>query len=181
VTFDDAVRAAKQLRIDHTLSAATGEEAFDRMTVRLGRSAGISGGAGWTTQTQGPDKVMAGYRVKGVTSRLRVSETTADTPLRGERGTYQEYWDTMGRIGLGPWGFIYGSWPESRVVHHTADKAHVLCSAVRYTAAGEEMSLAVHAMVDTYRQGKWAMESTFCTATPHDRANDIHPDGLSPV
>jgi hypothetical protein len=181
VVFEEAVQQAKQVRINHTLSADTGDESFDKSIVRLGRTAGVSGSASWTAQMQGQDKIMQAYRIKGIKSRLRVSEITANTPLRGDRGTYQEYWDTMGKIGLGPWGFIYGTWKEGRVVHHTANKAHVLASAVRYTAAGEEMSLAVQAVVATYRQGKWAIDGDLIYATPHDRANDIHPGGLTPV
>ena len=69
-----------------------------------------------------------------------------------------------------PWGFIYGTWKEGRVVHHTADKAHVQASAVRYTAAGEEMSLAVQTMVVAYRGGKWSRPGNLIYATPHDRA-----------
>jgi hypothetical protein len=179
--FEETIRQAKQLRILHTLSADTGDESFDRSIVRLGKSAGISGGASWTAQMQGPDKVMEAYRVKGIKSRLRVSEIKADTPLRGERGTYQDYWDTMGKIGLGPWGFIYGTWKEGRVLHHTSNKAHVLASAVRYTNAGEEMSLAVQAVVATFRDNKWGIDGDLIYATPHDRANDIHPGGLTAV
>jgi hypothetical protein len=179
--FDETIRQAKLLRVNHTLSAATGDEAFDRMTVQPGKTAGLSGGASWTAQVKGQEEVMRGYRVKGVTSRLQVRETTGNEPLRGERGTYQEYWDGMGTLGLGPWGFIYGTWKEGRVVHHTADKAHVQASAVRYTAAGEEMSLAVQTMVVVYKGGKWSSPGNLIYATPHDRNNDIHAGGLEPV
>jgi hypothetical protein len=176
--FESTLIAAKQLRIDHTLSADTGDDSYDKSIVRLGKTANVSGGASWTAQMLGPEKVMAAYRVKGVTNRLQVREITKDTPLRGDRGTYQEYWDQMGNIGLGPWGFIYGTWKEGRVLHHNADKAHVLASAVRYTAAGEEMSLAVQGVVATYKNDKWAIDGDLIYATPHDRANDIHPGGL---
>jgi hypothetical protein len=46
---------------------------------------------------------MEGYKIKGVMSRLQVSDIKPDTPLRGDRGTYQDYWGTMGKLGLGPW------------------------------------------------------------------------------
>lgn len=181
VVFDETVRQAKLLRVNHTLSAATGDEAFDRMTVQPGKTAGLSGGASWTAQVKGQEEVMKGYRIKGIKSRLQVRETTGNEPLRGDRGTYQEYWDGMGTLGLGPWGFIYGTWKEGRVVHHTADKAHVQASAVRYTAAGEEMSLAVQTMVVVYKGGKWSSPGNLIYATVHDRNNDIHPGGLTPV
>jgi hypothetical protein len=87
--FDETLRQAKLLRVNHTLSAATGDEAFDRMTVVPGKTAGLSGGASWTAQVKGQDEVMRGYRVKGVKSRLQVRETTGNEPLRGDRGTYQ--------------------------------------------------------------------------------------------
>lgn len=181
VVFEDTIRQAKQHRIDHTLSAQTGDESFDRMHFRPGRTFGINGGASWTAQVAGQERVMQGYRIKGVKSRLRMGEITADTPLRGDRGTYQDYWDGMGKLGLGPWGFIYGTWKEGRVVHHTANKAHVQASAVRYTAAGEEMSLAVQTMVVAYKGGHWGSPGNLIYATPHDRNNDIHPGGLNPV
>jgi hypothetical protein len=181
VVFDETIRQARLLRVNHTLSAATGDEAFDRLTVQPGRTGGVSGGASWTAQVKGQDTVMQGYRIKGIKSRLQVRETTGAESLRGDRGTYQDYWDGMGKIGLGPWGFIYGTWKEGRVVHHTADKAHVQASAVRYTAAGEEMSLAVQTMVVVYKGAKWSSPGNLIYATPHDRANNLHPGGLDPV
>jgi hypothetical protein len=181
VVFDETLRQAKLARVNHTLSADTGDDEFDKLSNQYGRSGGVSGGASWTAQMQGHEKIMAAYKVKGVKNRLTVSTRTPETSLRGDRGTYQEYWDTMGKIGLGPWGFIYGTWKEGRVVHHTANKAHVQASAVRYTAAGEEMSLAVQTMVVTYKKGRWGMDGNLIYATPHDRANDLHPGGLSPV
>lgn len=181
VVFEDAVRQAKLLRVNHTLSAHTGDEEFDHLSRQFGLNASVRGSASWTAQMLGPEKVMEAYRIRGVKSRLSVSEVTPDTPLRGERGTYDYYWETMGKIGLGPWGFIYGTWKEGRVIHHTANKAHVLASAVRYTAAGEEMSLAVQAAVATYRKARWGLAGNLIYATPHDRANDIHPGGLEPV
>ena len=78
VVFEDTIRQAKQHRIDHTLSAQTGDESFDRMHFRPGRTFGINGGASWTAQVAGQERVMQGYRIKGVKSRLRMGEITAD-------------------------------------------------------------------------------------------------------
>jgi hypothetical protein len=181
VVFDETLRQAKQLRVNHTLSAQTGDEEFDRLSGQYGRGASVEGSAGWNEQMLGHEKIMAEYRVRGIKSRLRVNERTPQTSLRGNRGDYQTYWDTMGTIGLGPWGFIYGTWKDGRVVHHTANKAHVQACAIRYTAAGEEMSLAVQTLVITYKKARWGMDGNLIIATPHDRANDLHPGGLSPV
>jgi hypothetical protein len=186
VVYEDTIQAAKRLRINHTLATQVADEDVDKLTPQYGRSASVTGGGSWTVATEGPEKVMAGLRVKGVKSRLAIRETTPSTPMRGEgtssaRGDYATYRETMAKIGLGPWGFIYGTYPGGRIVHHTVDKAHVMASAVRYTAAGEEMSLAVQVFVATFRKGRWGMDGQLAYSTPHDRANDIHPGGLSPV
>lgn len=181
VVFEDAVREAKVARVHHTLSADTGDASFDYLSRQYGPGASVSGSASWTAALVSKERVMQAYRVKGVKSRLNVSDTTPDTPLRGNRGSYEDYWETMGKIGLGPWGFIYGTFKEGRVVHHTHNKAHVLASAVRYTATGEMMSLAVQAAVATYKNARWGLSGNLIYATPFDRANDIHPGGLEPV
>jgi len=128
---------------------------------------------------------MAGFRVKGVKSRLRIQEITPSTPTSNGSADHPNDWgfyrDTMAKIGLGPWGWAVGTWRDARVIHHTVDKAHVLASAVRYTAAGEEMSLAVQPTIVTFKKGRWGLDGQLAYCTVHDRANDIHPGGLTAV
>src|SRR5579871_1913328 len=58
VVFEESVRQAKQMRILHGLSADTGDESFDRLTVRNGREASVTGGASWTEQMKGTEAIM---------------------------------------------------------------------------------------------------------------------------
>ena len=47
--------------------------------------------------------------------------------------------------------------------------------------AAMAVGLAVQACVATYKGALWALDGNLCYATLHDRANDIHPGGLSPL
>jgi hypothetical protein len=183
VVYEDTIQVAKRLRVLHTLASNVGDVEIAKLAPQYGRAASIEGGASWTVQTEGSDKVMAEYRIKGVNSRLRIREIDAATPnsngSRDHPNDWGFYRDTMAKIGLGPWGWAIGTWREGRVMHHTVDKAHAMASAVRYTAAGEEMSLATQAVVVTFRKNRWGLAGQLAYSTIHDRANDIHPGGLS--
>jgi len=84
---------------------------------------------------------MDAYRVKGVKSRLQISESTPEKVAQASKPTtpadFASY-RAMFQISSWPGGFTYGVLPETRVVHATVDKAHMLSGAIRFTAAGEE-------------------------------------------
>ena len=185
VVYEDTIQAAKRMRVLHVLASQVGDVSIALLAPQYGRTASVRSGVSWTVQGDGPEKVMQGYRVKGIKSRLQVREITPETPSTNGSIDHPNDWgfyrDTMAKIGLGPWGYAFGTWREGRVVHHTVDKAHVMACAARYTASGEEMSLAVQAIVVTFKKGRWGMDGQLAYTTPHDRANDIHPGGLSPV
>ena len=185
VVYEDTIQIAKRLRVQHVLASNVGDTDLAKLAPQYGRTASVGGGVTWTVQTEGPERVMGGYRVKGVKSRLRVREITADTPTSNGSTDHPNDWgfyrDTMAKIGLGPWGWAVGTWRDGKVVHHTVDKAHVTAAGARYTAAGEEMSVATQVVVVTFKKGRWGLDGQLAYATIHDRANDIRSGGLTAV
>jgi len=77
------------------------------------------------------------------------------------------------KLKVGNWGFVYGVLPETRVIHATVDKAHMLSGAIRYTTAGELCNYNRHLSVVTYKKGHWGIAGSFAYIAPQDRANDM--------
>lgn len=191
VVFQDTIEAAKRLRVDHDLAYQDSDR--DVEPGANGQPPGSSlridnGGSPWNLGPGG--KAMDQFKFKGVKSRISV--TTAEqaraalrqTPAQGapktreqELADYADYRKLMSSTTGENWGWVYGVLPETRILHHTYNKAHRFSGAIRFTASGEFINTNTDLTVITYRKRKWAQSGGFAYTTPHDRSNDIDVPG----
>src|SRR5579871_6836526 len=178
VTFTDTIEAAKRCRIDHDLAYQVSDRSVDAPTSQLGTTAAVAntGGQPWTLGPAG--RAMEQFKVKGIKTRLRVAEVTADTrasmqPSANPVADYAGYRALFPQTGVGNWGWVFGVLPETRVIHASFDKAHMFSGAIRFTVAGEECSYNTDLSVITYKKGHWGRAGTLAYTTPHDRSNDV--------
>lgn len=175
VAFTDTIEAAKRCRIDHDLAYQVSDRSVDAPTSQLGTTAAVAnlGGQPWTL---GPDgRAMDQFKVKGIKTRLRVSQVTPENrphPSADPVSDYAGYRALFPKAGVGSWGWVYGVLPETRVLHATFDKAHMFSGAIRFNTAGEECSYNSDLSVITYKKGHWGRVGTLAYTTPHDRSND---------
>lgn len=170
VTFEDTIDAAKRVRINHDLAFQYHDKGYDVGTWQKGRVASVRNEVVQVFFQRISN--IEPYRVKGVKSRLEVSENTA----RGEmdEAYFRRYYAQFQKLGVGRFGFVFGAVPEERIIHAAAEKAHVLSGAARYTAAGEEVNYNHHLYVQTLKPATgWGIAGTFSYVSPHDRANDL--------
>ena len=178
VVFTDTIEAAKRCRIDHDLAYQVSDRSVDAPTSQLGHTAAVAntGGQPWTLGPAG--KAMQQFKVKGIKTRLRVTDVTPESrariqPSANPPADYANYRALFPQAGLGNWGWVYGVLPETRVLHASFDKAHMFSGAIRFTVAGEECSYNSDLSVITYKKGHWGRAGTLAYTTPHDRSNDV--------
>jgi len=170
VVYADAVESAKKSRRLHTL-AGSYEKAdvdIDRASYQpIGTKLSLSPGGQGVSWNSGPrGQIMDVYRIKGVKSRLRIS----NEPYRNSVGA--DYRDLFKMTGVGNWGFLVAN-PDLRAVHHTVDKVHLWSGAARFTTAGEFISLDTDVEIITFRKNVWGNAGTLAYTTVHDRANNV--------
>lgn len=173
VVYDTAIESAKQSRRLHTLAGAyeTPDVDVDRKSYQpLGTKLSLSLGGEGVSWREGPTgKIMEVYRIKGVKSRLRIS----NDPYRNS--VPPTYRDLFKRTGVGNWGFLVAN-PDLRAVHHTVDKVHLWSGAARFTTSGEFISLDTDLEVITFRKNVWGNAGLLAYTTVHDRANNVPVD-----
>jgi hypothetical protein len=176
VVFEDTMTAAKRLRMTHDLAFETCDRTLENGPFQLGTIASVTNGTVQVFYQREKDN-MDPYRVKGVKSRLQVSEATAESVAKMSQPStpadYEYYRVLFPKLKVGNWGFVYGVLPETRVIHATVDKAHMLSGAIRYTTAGELCNYNRHLSVVTYKKGHWGIAGSFAYIAPQDRANDM--------
>ena len=187
VEYPDAIMAARRLRIDHDLQFMhrealptsdppypTWEEALaaqpadapkvhSQQYLRYQRMGANATGA------------MAGFRVKGVKSRVSANPPADnwDEIKKPPNPTdYLEYRDSFKVLGVGPWGWVYGTRKEAKIIHHTIDKVHCTTCAARFTATGELINADAQLVVATYKRGYWRLSGSMGSVMVHDRGND---------
>lgn len=174
VSYPDTIEIAKRLRMTHDLAYQVSDEHEVWGPVRqYGKIASVSqetirifmaGGNAGTT--------MDAFRVKGVKSRLQITEVTPES-LAKNHTDFAAYRNIFPKTGVGKWGFTYGILPDTRVVHATVNKAHMYSGVARYNVYGEEGSTAAELSVVTYKNGRWGWAGTFTHVTVHDRSNSV--------
>jgi hypothetical protein len=117
---------------------------------------------------------MEFYKIKGVKSRLRVSER----PLTAGPERTDASGDTLFRAvsgaGVGTW-FESLEWPDTRVLNADMEKAHAISGNQRFTEQGELISQSQYMVVLLYRNGVWTASdgpSIFGRQMYQDRSND---------
>jgi len=175
VEYKDGVTAAKRLRQDHCLAYMNNDQQAVWGPIRqLGLNLAVgAGGAAWELAPQGHYGVLAGFRVKGVKTRLS-TQSYSQEMLDSTQVDFAAYRALWPRLGLGNWGWdLADAPPGGRVIHATVDKVHAFQGASRYTTCGEYINDSVEMDVITYRNGRWGVAGLFGYMTTHDRANDI--------
>lgn len=189
--FDDAIQAARRLRMDHCLAYVNADEWAVWGPIRqLGTNIGAGaahrerpaaasttgsfsgGGELWRNAPEG--RAMEFFRAKGVASRLSVNEVTEES-LAAQRIDFEAYRAIWPKTGLGNWGWVVGGATPSRVIHATIDKAHVFQGASRFNTSGEFINDSLEVDVVTYRKRRWGIAGIFGYMTRHDRTNDVLP------
>ena len=113
---------------------------------------------------------MAGYRVAGVTSRLRITETTPESVAQMD-ANFPQFAEWAGG-GVGQWNYTINL-PEARVLHATVNKAHTFGGYIRYTADSRPTSETHSLGIMTYKNGRWGSAGGIGVMMYHDYTNDL--------
>jgi hypothetical protein len=127
-----------------------------------------------------------GWRVSGVTSRLRISETSPEDPVPtpGEPDPdypafvrpyrFAEFADWAGG-NVGPYGDTMTSPYQPRVLGHgrhaNMHKAHAMRGYIRHTPDLTPISETRVVSIQVYRMGRWGGGGSIGHVTYHDRSN----------
>lgn len=171
VTYNDAAEAAVRRGRDWMLGYTLRDQSVLNSTHQIGLRANVSlsnprDNAG---NARGGDP-MAGYRVSGVRSRLRVTETTAESVSRMD-ANFPQFAEWAGG-GVGQWDYTINL-PEARVLHATVNKAHTFGGYIRYTADSRPTSETHSLGIMTYKNGRWGSAGGIGVMMYHDYTNDL--------
>lgn len=182
VEWPDAVAAAFRPRMNHVLGIWDDD---NEILPRLARHnsiprAGITGGGLGNLTGNAVNDPMAAFRIKGVKTRLSITET--EQPRRPQPepppGTPRKTrWDNaqdgFEAIGKGERGGSTVKMRDARILHHTANKVHLVSGVERWNTNGEELSTTMQVLVVTYKKGIWAIDTSLGYITTHARINNI--------
>ncbi len=131
---------------------------------------------------------MDPYKIKGVKSRLRVTETTPEQlehlqevvhQSGGSRNMEQFYKVSGGKVGR--WyqslEFAGRQGEGARIIHASTEKGHVYMGYTRYTADGSFISETRYLGTVLYKAGTWVgsdVTAVFGQTMYRDRSNDVH-------
>jgi hypothetical protein len=136
---------------------------------------------------------MAGWRIKGVKSRLNVSEVRPESALQSRRGyqdadpqfprftrsyNFPEFAEWAGG-NVGAYGDTFTNPYEPRVLgngrHANMHKAHTMGGYIRYTPDLVMISETRSISIRVYREGRWGDAGGIGQVTFHDRSNSYPP------
>jgi hypothetical protein len=122
---------------------------------------------------------MDAYKVKGVKSRLRVSEATETTTSNPQAAANGD--DRFRSVSGGAVGKFFETleWTESRVLAADMEKAHAVSGNNRFTEDGSLTNKGVYMVVLLYRNGRFTASDNgggiFGRQMYQDRTNDLLP------
>jgi hypothetical protein len=171
VTYNDAAEAALRRGRDWMLGYTLRDQSALNSTHQFGRRAnvGLSNPRENAGNARGGDP-MAGYRVMGVKSRLRVTETTPESVAQMD-ANFPQFAEWAGG-GVGQWNYTINL-PEARVLHATVNKAHTYGGYIRYTADSRPTSETHSLGIMTYKNGRWGSAGGIGVMMYHDFTNDL--------
>lgn len=171
VQYQDAIVAAARRGHDWMLGYTLRDQSVLNSTHQFGKRAniGLSNPRANAGNARGGDP-MAGYRIAGVKSRLRVSETTPEGVAQMD-ANFPQFAEWAGG-GVGQWDYTIAL-PEARVLHATVNKAHTLGGYVRYTADSRPTSETRSLGITTYKDGRWGSSGGIGVMMYHDYTNDL--------
>jgi hypothetical protein len=112
---------------------------------------------------------LDGYRVKGIKSRLRVTELTQEQ-IDASDADFDQFAGWAGG-GIGEWAYSLGL-PDVRVLHATVNKAHTMGGYIRFVGDHQVVSETRSPGIIVYRNGRWGMAGgPGNMMLHHDRSN----------
>ena len=149
-----------------------------------GKWAGVTiGSYSFTFVGRPGQSTMDAYKIKGVKSRLRVSEATRSnsTAVAGNAeggGNGDERFRSVSGGGVGKF-FQTLEWHDSRVLAADMEKAHAISGNNRFLEDGSLANRGVYMVVLMYRNGQWTASDNggaiFGRQMYQDRTNDALP------
>lgn len=151
---------------------STGRGSFEPELPVGTRRASVSFGYGPRDRSQNArdNDPMEGWRVSGVSSRLNVSEVTADTGT-GTLNTRLDEFSALAGGTVGEYDYTRLRPDRPLVIHATHDKAHVLNGYWRFTADGTLISETRGMSIRIWKAGNWGDAGGLGQVTHHDRSN----------
>ena len=113
---------------------------------------------------------MAGWRIKGVKSRLSVTTVTEESRNRVIATNLAEFKELAGGA-VGEYAYTRDRPVRPITIHATHDKAHTLGGYLRYTADGTLISETRSVGIRIYKAGNWGSAGGLGQVTHHDRSN----------
>lgn len=171
VTYEDTIQNALRRGHDWMLGYTLRSQDLLNSTRQYGKSAGV--GTNNPRANAGNARKgdpMAGFRIKGVKSRLRVSEVTPES-VAGSDNNFVEFAGWAGG-GVGDWEYTINH-PDARILHATVDKAHTMGGYIRYTGDSRPTSETRGLGILTYRNGRWGSSGGAGQMMYHDLTNSL--------
>jgi hypothetical protein len=113
---------------------------------------------------------MAGWKTKGVKSRLVVNTVSEQSQNRNIETNLAEFVDLAGG-SVGTYGYTRDRPVRPVAIHATHDKAHILNGYFRYTPDGTLISETRSVGIRIYKAGHWGSGGSLGQVTHHDRSN----------
>jgi len=170
--YNDAIEANLRRGRDWMLGYSLRDQALLNSTRRPGRTANIAiyGPRERAGAARGGNP-MGGYASRGVKSRLRVSEVSAEQ-IAGADANFPEFAKWAGG-GVGDWYYTMNH-PDARVLHASPNKIHTLSGYIRYTKDHAEISETRGLGISVYRNNVWAPAGGLGNVMlHHDRTNSV--------
>jgi hypothetical protein len=151
--------------------------------VNPGKWAGVTiGSYSFTFVGRPGQSTMDAYKVKGVKSRLRVSEGGANAnPTAQAAANGDDRFRTVSGGGVGKF-FETLEWGDSRVLAADMEKAHAVSGNNRFLEDGSLANRGLYMVVLLYRNGRWTASDNggaiFGRQMYQDRTNDLLPPEL---
>jgi hypothetical protein len=150
--------------------------------VNPGKWGGVTiGSYSFTFAGRPGQSTMDAYKVKGVKSRLRVSEGGANANAGAQAANGDERFRSVSGGGVGKF-FETLEWQDSRVLAADMEKAHAVSGNNRFLEDGSLANKGLYMVVLLYRNGRWTASDNggaiFGRQMYQDRTNDLLPPGI---
>jgi hypothetical protein len=113
---------------------------------------------------------MAGWKIKGVKSRLVVATVTEESRNRVITTNLAEFKELAGG-SVGEYAYTRDLPVRPITIHATHDKAHTVGGYLRYTADGTLISETRSVGIRIYKEGHWGSAGGLGQVTHHDKSN----------
>jgi hypothetical protein len=172
LSYNDAAEASLRRGRDWMLGYTLRDQALLNSTRKPGASANIViYGPRERAGNARAGNPMGGYVTKGVKSRLRVANVTAEAIAKAD-ANFPEFAEWAGGA-VGEWDYTMNL-PQARVLHATVNKAHTLGGYIRYTRDHTEISETRGLSILVYRNNVWSTAGGMGNVLlHHDRTNSV--------